>query len=1368
MSLIRPIYKFFTVTRRRKILASILAILILFTSVRFLFFNPKEVRADSTINFDEGYGTTINDDNNNVSGITNATWKPEEFCVSNKCLYFDGTDDTITFDDDPDLDFSAADNFTIEGWFRTPDIAGGQRTIISKYDPLVLTDGGYQIYMNSNGYLVFAIDNNNTFFPSDSVSTSPTAFDDNLWHQFAAVKSGISNITIYVDTVQYETDSTITNGNLFNTDEFLVGSDMTVGAYWSGFIDEIKVYRSARNSNEIKSDFLKVTSSRGSSISVSPNQKYLSNGLVGYWKLDEASGNPADSSGNALTLANNGTTLTTFVPGKFYRGSEHVPASLQYFSIATAINGVGVQSVSFWVNPDSNSNYYISLASTAYITSTAGTLSATGFTNPKIYVNGQESTTITANVWSLVTVTTKTGIYADQIYIGRQDSNYFDGTMDDVRFYNRVFSPAEVINLYKWGPGPAGYWNFDEGTGTVTANDRSGNAYHLDLTSGTESDWKPGKFGGAHQFDGSADYATATPENGAFSSNIFSLGTWIYRNSDSGAIEKIADNQDADNDGWTLMISATDKPTCSYNATDAAATTSVTTSTWYHLGCTSDGTTLTVYINGVMENSAAISGSISETTDMRVAAQSYGTSEKFPGIIDDLRVYNYSRSAQQVIEDMNAGHPAPGSPIGSAVAYWKLNDAQGNFAQDATVNNNDLALNNASWTLAGKFGAAWFGNGSVWMTKSDDADLNFAGSQDFSLSLWVKSSSANNPAASEFLINKHLPTNNPGYRLYFNTSGQLVCEIDDDTTSFPEDTASSSTDYYDAQWHNVLCERDITGDDLNLYVDAKLVDDDGNLDATGDLSNTGNFTLGSENVIDGTDEFNGYIDEVKIFRSALDSNQVKVLYNQSSAASVGTLGTDTSGNPSSSAQRSYCPPGNGETNCAAGQDPSPILEWKLDENTGTTNVYDTSGNDNTGTMNGAMTESDWVPGKKGSALDLDGSNDSLSLADDADLDFVALDSFTIEAWIKHASATDQEVILSKEETAGADGGYVIRMESDGDITCGIDNDNSGFPTDIITSTAATYDDGNWHHIACIKAAILSLSLYIDGKFIGTNTSITGSSLANNDTFYVGRDGAGTASAFWTGQMDNIEVFRYARPGGQIAWDYNRGNPVALWKLNENTGTTTNDSSENGYHSQAFTGNTTWIAGKLNTALTFDGTDDNVRITEGTGIDLGAATDSYSVSAWMKTSTDFTVDAIIITKWDNSGSPNSYPYRLYINPSEQACFQISDGTNAPSTCGSTVLNDGSWHLITGLRNVTTDTLYIYIDGKLANSANDTVTLTTVNNDDVSFGCAGLSYNQFDFNGQIDDVRIYNYVLTPQQIKLIMNESAVRMGPNEGSP
>lgn len=77
-------------------------------------------------------------------------------------------------------------------------------------------------------------------------------------------------------------------------------------------------------------------------------------------------------------------------------------------------------------------------------------------------------------------------------FIGRMYSDqhqgypeeYFDGLIDDVRIYNRGMSEAEVAIMMKTLPGSdpslVGYWNLNEGTGSV-ALDSSGNNNHGQL-----------------------------------------------------------------------------------------------------------------------------------------------------------------------------------------------------------------------------------------------------------------------------------------------------------------------------------------------------------------------------------------------------------------------------------------------------------------------------------------------------------------------------------------------------------------------------------------------------------------------------------------------------------------------------------------------------------------------------------------------------------------------------------------------------------------------------------------------------------------------------------------------------------------------
>jgi hypothetical protein len=114
-------------------------------------------------------------------------------------------------------------------------------------------------------------------------------------------------------------------------------------------------------------------------------------------------------------------------------------------------------------------------------------------------------------------------------------------------------------------------------------------------------------------------------------------------------------------------------------------------------------------------------------------------------------------------------------------------------------------------------------------------------------------------------------------------------------------------------------------------------------------------------------------------------------------------------------------------------------------------------------------------GKFGSGINFTGTTSFLVRDDDSDFDFASGDSFSMETWFKHNTASSQEVLVSKYSEAG----YKLIMESDGDITCALDYDNSWTPADSVTSTAATYDNDQWHHVTCPKPETLPV-LYVDG------------------------------------------------------------------------------------------------------------------------------------------------------------------------------------------------------------------------------------------------------------------------------------------------
>ena len=864
-------FVWFFSTKRRKVFSILLSVLILLTSFRFLFFKPQQVlAADVYIAFNEGYGTSARDTNSSINAgtITNAVWKTEDLCKFGKCLYFDGSGDYVSYSDDANLDMGASDDVTIELWFRTSDITSGTRTLIAKEEPTG-ADGGYRIQMNSSGQIVFGIDNDNTSFPLYSV-TSSGSYDDNKWHHIAAVKSGTSSMTLYIDGQSVGTTS-ITSTDASNDDTFYIGIYNGASDGFLGFIDEVKIMRSARNASEVKSDFLGATPSRGTSASFGPNQSYLSEGLVGYWKMDEATNGASatDSSGNSSTLTDSGTVART--GGKFGYASDFEMSSSQYqYTVDNTILSItGSLTLSAWIRPESTTSGIYNIiakwdgANESYRlvqngdeirleldssgnyqeTSSSNLSSSTWYhvvgvydsssQTAKIFINGVEATSTTTG-----TIPSSIGDDISRFHIGAEDSsstasNFYDGIIDEVRIYNRTLSPAEVKNLYNWAPGPIGWWKMDEGSGQTLA-DSSGNNNNgtLGLDSSQETSdpsWTIGKLGSGLDFDGSNDLAMIGNNLEIFQlgEQSLSVSAWIWRNT-SGTIDSISSNKvSSSSPGYQLTIWDTNQfsinisdGTDSYECYTSAG--AVSTGAWHYVAGVIDKYALTckVYIDGIDSTSGSSGdlssvGSLTDTSSndsLTIGSHQQYSGWYFAGKIDDFRIYNYARTQAQIIEDMNGGHPAPGSPIGSAVAHWKFDDMSGTTAQDSSQKDNNLTLSTASWTTSGKFGGAWNGTGSLWVSRADDPDFDISATDDYSVSLWFKSDSATNPSATEYLFNKANATT-AGYAVYVNTSGQICFGIDDDTTWNPDIASCTTDDYYDAKWHNFGAIRDYSQTD---------------------------------------------------------------------------------------------------------------------------------------------------------------------------------------------------------------------------------------------------------------------------------------------------------------------------------------------------------------------------------------------------------------------------------------------------------------------------------------------------------------------------------------------------------------------------
>ena len=186
-------------------------------------------------------------------------------------------------------------------------------------------------------------------------------------------------------------------------------------------------------------------------------------------------------------------------------------------------------------------------------------------------------------------------------------------------------------------------------------------------------------------------------------------------------------------------------------------------------------------------------------------------------------------------------------------------------------------------------------------------------------------------------------------------------------------------------------------------------------------------------------------------------------------------------------------------------------------------------------------------------------------------------------------------------------------------------------------------------------------------------------------------------------------------------------------------------------------------GKFGGARYFDGDGDYIDCGSGSSLNLP---DDFSVIAWIKTgSCD---SQYIVTNYDG---PPAMPYGFGLSiddTSGHAYFSICDNTAICTDVESTTsVCDDMWYLIIGVRDTSADKLYIYIDGIKEDDTEDMTpsenTIATSHELDIG---ALNAWNgpQTTFTGTIDDVRIYNRSLSPEEINASYNSGLYRLETN----
>jgi hypothetical protein len=110
-------------------------------------------------------------------------------------------------------------------------------------------------------------------------------------------------------------------------------------------------------------------------------------------------------------------------------------------------------------------------------------------------------------------------------------------------------------------------------------------------------------------------------------------------------------------------------------------------------------------------------------------------------------------------------------------------------------------------------------------------------------------------------------------------------------------------------------------------------------------------------------------------------------------------------------------------------------------------------------------------------------------------------------------------------------------------------------------------------------------------------------------------------------------------------------------------------------------------------------------------------------------------------------------------------EINVGGSSWAVRGGSNVADGQWHHLVFQR--IGSTLKSYQDGKLANTLSGASASNLTTGQSMFFGNTQDGDNGYD--GQLDDVMLFNYALTDHQVRVLFNQNAaVRFGPATGSP
>lgn len=323
-------------------------------------------------------------------------------------------------------------------------------------------------------------------------------------------------------------------------------------------------------------------------------------------------------------------------------------------------------------------------------------------TNLKIYINGSLDTTHSV---------TAEGSASKWIF-GCNSNNLlgFDGEADEMRIWDEVRTVQELrSHMHRHLKGDEanliGYYRFDQTSGADLPDQ---GATHDNATlqnfslSGSSSNWVVSTApivpeansnaikgpGSCLVFDGSNDYVQVSSFLNPSSSN-WTMEGWFNSNS---LTTVMMSQLDGSGTGRQLIRLENGVLKTSIDGSGILGSTAIGTGEWHHFALSFNGTTLKMYLDGLLEASSNIS--VSSATGNYQFGCNKGRSIFFDGKLDELRFWSSTRTQAEIQDNMYASVASDATGL---VAYYLFDHFNGTLLEDASSNSNTGTLKNFPW-----------------------------------------------------------------------------------------------------------------------------------------------------------------------------------------------------------------------------------------------------------------------------------------------------------------------------------------------------------------------------------------------------------------------------------------------------------------------------------------------------------------------------------------------------------------------------------------------------------------------------------------------------------------------------------------------